>query len=139
MCSSLPMTTPDVNQWVADDTRERPTLSNVTCLVFDTNVCGVLAACPDRAGIIHRLKSHYRIAASANTLFELLLGLCKSNSEGHFKSDQDRFRVAMGCNNYQGARFLDHGLVFALSRTLGLDSEDTGVGRKLFRDYTKLA
>jgi hypothetical protein len=110
----------------------------VTRLILDTNVCGHIAASSNRVAIMRQLRSRYTIAASANTLFELSLGLCRSNRDDCFAADQERFRVAVGYGTLSHAKFLDHGLIFALSHGANLSVKETGTGKKMFRTYTTL-
>lgn len=87
---------------------------------------------------MRRLRSRYTIAASANTLFELLLGFCRSQKDEHFTADQEKLRISIGYGTFSNATFLDHGLVFALAHAPKLTVEETGMGEKMFRDYAKL-
>lgn len=47
-------------------------------------------------------------------------------------------KVAIGRGAISGAKFLDHGLVFALQHGPKLQVEETGLGKQIFRTYTRL-
>lgn len=110
----------------------------MTRLVFDTNVCGKIASSQNKVAIMKRLRSQYKIEASANTLFELLLGFCRSPNGEYFVVDQERLKIAIGYGTISSAKFLDHGLVFALRYGPKVLVKETGMGEKMFRDYTRL-
>ena len=113
-------------------------MPNVTRLVFDTNVCGRIAASETKLDITKHLRREYRIAASANTIFELLLGVCRSKDDAFLDSDKERFRIAFGYGALGTATFLDHGLSFALWHGPKLRVAETSTGNRLFGAYTKL-
>jgi len=118
-------------------------------LVFDTDVCITIAASPNRAGIMDCLRARYKIAASANTLLELLLAVCHSTEGKHFPDHQERFRVAIGSKvvgrrdlvyplEYvmEDAEFLDYPLSFALTQRAQISRVGTGSGTQRYREYT---
>jgi hypothetical protein len=107
-------------------------------IVFDTNVCSLIANSPNKIAVMGHLRTRYKVAASANTVYELLLGLCRSTSGQYFERDQERFKVAFGYGSLTSAKFLDHGLAFALAYGPQITTAETGMGARIFRGYTKL-
>ena len=90
---------------------------------------------PKKGNPVSRLRTSYRIAASVNTLYELMLGLCDSPTGVHFEADQANFAVAMGTDQAGDGLFLDQGLAVAL-RHIGVSVPEIGEGEQLFRQFT---
>ena len=110
----------------------------MTTLVFDTNVCqNQFVKSPHRDAVLERLRRSYKILASANTIYELLRGLCNSVTPAFFASDQYRFRIAIGQSAPTLERFLDHGLVFAIANVLNVPMKEIGMGRQMFLNLTR--
>ena len=107
-------------------------------LVFDTNVCGKISVSPKCVGIMNQLRARYKIVPSVNTLYELLLGLCRSNNDEYFRVDQRRFKIAIGTSSVGNATFVDHPLVFGLWHGPKIQAPEKGLGTQWFRTLTKL-
>jgi hypothetical protein len=106
-------------------------------LVLDTNACGKIAASQNRRQVVDCLRTRYQIAASANTILELLLGVCRSTSEGYFGEHKDRFRVAVGSSSLKKAKFMDFPLAVALRHGPRVRRVEDSAGRQRLRDYVR--
>ena len=107
-------------------------------VVFDTNACHIIASSPNGDEIIRELKAKYDILGSVNTVFELVLGVCRSPDGRFFSNDQRKLQIAIGGDTADKAKFLDYPLTFALTHGTNLVVSETGSAHKLFRQYSTI-
>jgi hypothetical protein len=86
---------------------------------------------------MRRLRAEYRIAASANTILELLLGICRSTSEEHFGDHQERIRIAVGSSSLKSANVLNYPLAIALRCGAQIQRQEDSRGLRRLRDYVE--
>jgi len=105
---------------------------------LDTNVCSKIASSANGADIEGAIKSQFSIVVSANTIDELLLGLCRSGTEDYFESDKERVRVAIGRPRTHSAKFLSTPLEFAFMAGANVKLPKYALGKKKKQEQVRV-
>src|SRR5258708_32537770 len=106
-------------------------------IILDTNSCGKIATAPNHDVIMDHLRSAFDIGVSYNTILELLNGLCGSVNGNYFRTDQRRFRVAIGTDLVESATYLDTPVEYGFEFGPKIQRPETGIGKARTRDYVR--